>query len=133
MGTSRTLVKFLKKYHHKMVSRLCEEEAELDARLRKRQDYEEETEKLKKFTQQTTEKCRKKKTRNIRSLLGNREVLRKKKRKHRRKKKHRVDNKKEQQRTRNQNKVLNISNVPLSSDERDLLSRAYHFAQDHLR
>ena len=92
-----------------------------------RQDYEEETEKLKKFTQQTTEKYRKKKTRKIRSFLDNREVLKKKKRKRRRKKKHCVDNNKEQQRTRNQNTVLNISNVPLSSDERDLLSRGLSF------
>ena len=97
------------------------EEAALDARLRKRQDYEEETVKIEKFTQEVSDKYRNKITKKIRSLLGNKETTRKTKTCGRKK----IDciNNLKQQRIRNQPTVLNISNVPFSSDETDLLSR----------
>ena len=56
-------------------------------------------ERLKKFIQQTIEKYRERKTRKIRSLLNNTEVLKNKKKRRCHKKKHRVDHNKEQQGT----------------------------------
>ena len=125
MGTSRMLLKILNKYHHKVVSLLIKEEVALDVRLRKRQDYEEEIKKIEKFTRQTTEEYRNKRTKNIRLLLGNDKIT-KKTRKGRRKKKHHTKERKEQS-IWNHNTVLNISSVPLSSDERNLLLRGLSF------
>ena len=60
---------------------MTKEEVALDARLRKRQDYEEEIKKIENFTQQTTEEYRNKKTKKIRSLLVNEKIIIKKKKK----------------------------------------------------
>ena len=121
LSASRTLLKCLKNYHRDAISLLTGEITVLRAGVQSRQDFNWNIAKIENLTRQVIEKCEIKKVKKIKKLLGERE-----KKKCRRKKKLTKQPNKPQVKVDNKT-VVNISNVPLSNDELDLLSRGLLF------
>ena len=120
LKTSRTLLKELKIYHREAVELLSGEIIDRRARLQNRQDFHHNIQKIDQYTTRTEERFEEIKKRKIKKLVGTRTENKRCRRKNKVKSRQRQMN-------INTNTVVNISNVPLSRAENDLLARGLSF------